>query len=401
MKKNKLICILLVFIVFITQTGFIDINADILYLFQWGLRNYGNAHISKVDVANNHNFEIFDYSKANIDFSVDNIDNNLTKGYEPNFISAKILNDISFEEAYNIYDILNDKKEVIVAIIDTGVDVNHFELKESIWVNHNEIAGNGIDDDNNGFVDDINGYNFYNDNASVFIDAVEDAHGTHSAGTIISAHNNNGIKGIAYDKNHKVKVMPIKVLGAGSKGSITNLCKAIEYAYNNGARICNISLGSFVSNSDLELCIKKYQDMLFVVAAGNGKNFIGYNIDLSPIYPSSYFLPNVITVSNLSIDGSKYESANYGNTVDLFAPGTYILSTLPNDKFGFYTGTSMAAPFTSAVAAMLMSSYKDLTIYQIKDIIKNSVTIDESLRAYCATSGKLNAYNAMILGSTY
>ncbi len=400
MKNNKLLYFLFAFI-FITQTAFIDINSDILYLFQWGLKNYGNAYISKSNIANNHNFEMFDYYKASVDFSLDNIDKNLKRMYNTEFISAEILNDISFEEAYNIYELINDKKEVVVAIIDTGIDINHFELKDSIWVNKNEIPANGIDDDNNGYIDDIHGYNFYNDNSNVYVDAVEDAHGTHSAGTIIAAHNNNGIKGIAYDKNNKVKIMPLKVLGKDNKGSMSNLYKAIAYAYTNGARICNISLGAYVADVELEQCIKKYPDMLFVVAAGNGKNFIGYNIDLTPIYPASYFLPNVITVSNLSFDGNRYESANFGNTVDLFAPGTYILSTLPDNKFGFFTGTSMSAPFTSAVAAMIMSSYKNLSVYQIKEIIKNSVFVDDRLSSYCITGGRLNAYNALTLASSY
>lgn len=399
-NKNKLFLIFLS-IIFMTQTAFIDVNSDILYLFQWGLRNYGNAIVSKTKVANNHAFEMFDYNKASVDFSVDNINKNMTKMYNPECISAEILNDISFEEAYEIYELMNDKREVIVAIIDTGVDINHFELKDSVWVNNDEIPANGKDDDRNGYIDDVYGYNFYDDNSLVYVNPVEDAHGTHSAGTIVSAHNNSGIKGIAYDKNNKVKIMPLKVLGKDSKGSTSNLCKAIEYAYNNGARICNISLGAYISDLNLEQCMKKYQDMLFVVAAGNGKNFIGYNIDLVPIYPASYFLPNVITVSNLSFDGTRYESSNFGNTVDLFAPGTYILSTLPDNSFGFYTGTSMAAPFTSAVAAMIMSSYKNLTVYQIKEIIKNSVVVDDRLRSYCISSGRLNAYNAITLASCY
>lgn len=401
MKNNKLIIFFLIFVIFITQTAFIDLNADNLYLFQWGLKNYGNASISKTKIANNHNFEEFDYNNASVDFSVDNINKNQLKLYNPDNISAEISNDISFEEAYNIYELLNNKEEVIVAIIDTGIDINHFDLRDSIWTNKKEIPFNGIDDDHNGYIDDVHGYNFYNDNSNVYVDAVEDAHGTHSAGTIIAAHNNNGIKGIAYDKNNKVKVMPLKVLGKYNKGSISSLCKAIEYAYNNGARICNISLGSYSADVDLEQCIKKHQDMLFVVAAGNGKNYVGYNIDSTPIYPASYSLQNVITVTNLSFDGNRYESANYGNIVDLFAPGTYILSTLPNNKFGFYTGTSMSTPFVSAVAAMIMSAYKNLTVFQIKDIIKNSVLVDNRLSPYCKTKGRLNAYNALTLASSY
>ena len=401
MKKNKFLSLLICFSILFTHTAFAAEGLDLLYLYQWGLKNYGNARIEKSVLSTNHNYEVFNYDKSIREFSLDNILINSSSTYNPTIVSAQIGNDIGFEEAYSIYATLFDKKEVIVAIIDTGVDINHFELKESIWVNTDEIPGNGIDDDRNGFIDDVNGYNFFNDNPFVYVDPIEDAHGTHAAGTIIAAHNNTGIKGIAYDVNHTVKIMPIKILGPNSKGTITNLYKAIDYAYNNGSRICNVSLGTYSIDYNLEAYIQKYPDMLFVVAAGNGKNFIGYNIDISPVYPASYNYPNVLTVSNLCFDGTRYESGNFGYSVDLFAPGTYILSTLPNDSFGYYTGTSMAAPYATAVAAMLMSSYKNLTVSQIRDILRSSVSVDARLATYSISSGRLNAFNAMTFAINY
>ncbi len=396
MKKNKKIVLL--FVLFFCFLSAFSYNTDPLYQYQWGLKNRGNGHLDKSVIRENYEIMYFNYDNALSAFPVFNYDNFAD---DLMYIQAIQNSDIGFEEAYSLYENIKNKKEIIVAVIDSGIDITHPELSESIWTNPYEIPGNGIDDDNNGYIDDICGYNFCDNNNSIYSNPVDDIHGTHAAGIIISSHNNIGVKGIAYSKEHSVKIMPLKVLGSTEYGSTRALCEAIEYAYKNGASICNISLGLLTNEERLNRLIKNYSNMLFVAAAGNGYNFQGYNIDGLPLYPASYNYDNVIAVSNLSIDGSRYESGNFGNSVDIYAPGTFILSTIPNNSYGFLSGTSMSAPFVSGVAAMLMSAYPKYDAYAIKKIITSSATIDGKLLGECASNGRLNAFNAMLLASQY
>lgn len=189
-----------------------------------------------------------------------------------------------------------------MAVIDTGVDISHPDLQGSIWVNEDEIPGDGIDNDGNGFVDDVNGWNFYSNTNQVY-EGPEDVHGTHAAGTIAASKDNGGIVGIA--DNNYVKIMPVKALGGEEgKGSPDNVIAAIKYAEANGAQICNLSFGSQNCTEEFKAAIRD-SGMLFIVAAGNGDdNAIGYNIDASPIYPASLPFDNVITVANLMFDGN-------------------------------------------------------------------------------------------------
>ena len=397
MKKNKKIVLL--FVLFFCFLSAFNYNSDPLYQYQWGLKNRGNGLLDKSIIRENYEIMYFNYDKALSafpSFSYNNLGSD-----DLMYIHAIQNSDIGFEEAYSMYENIKNKKEIIVAVIDSGIDITHQELSESIWTNTFEIPGNGIDDDNNGYIDDICGYNFCDNNNSIYSNPTDDIHGTHAAGIIISSHNDIGIKGIAYSKEHAVKIMPLKVLGSSEYGSTKALCEAIEYAYRNGASICNISLGLLTNEDKLNKLIKNYSNMLFVAAAGNGYNFQGYNIDSMPLYPASYNYDNVIAVSNLSIDGSRYESGNFGTSVDIYAPGTFILSTIPNNSYGFLSGTSMSAPFVSGVAAMLMSSYPKYDAYAIKKIITSSATVDGKLLGECSSNGRLNAFNAMLLASQY
>ena len=234
--------------------------------------------------------------------------------------------DINIEDAWNTYSETENKRTVTVAIIDTGIDTTHTDLKDSIWVNEDEIPGDGIDNDGNGYIDDVNGWNFISNSNEVCV-GEEDSHGTHGAGTIAAAWNNGGIAGIA-DNTH-VKIMVLKALGGSDgKGSPESVIEAIKYAEANGTDICNLSFGSTSTSPEFEAAIRDSK-MLFVVAAGNGNQYqIGYDIDKSPVYPASLPYDNVITVGNLLFNGHLDDSSNYGTTaVDLAAPGTYILST--------------------------------------------------------------------------
>lgn len=303
--------------------------------------------------------------------------------------------DIKMRQAWDVYDSSTaEKREVIVAIIDTGIDINHPELKDAIWTNSDEIPGDGIDNDGNGYIDDYNGWNFFSNNNQIFAGS-EDDHGTHAAGTISAARNNEGIAGIT--DNNYVKIMPVKVLGTEQGiGDAQSVIAGIRYAEANGASICNLSFGTFTNYPELLEAIRN-SGMLFVVSAGNGDYYgRGYNIDLSPVYPASYNLDNVITVSNLLFDGNLDSTSNFGaNCVDIAAPGSYILSCTTDNSYGFMSGTSMSAPMVTAVAAMTYSYRTDLQLSEIKNAILSSARQTDSLKGKSVSGGMLDAYAAL------
>lgn len=296
--------------------------------------------------------------------------------------------DIGLADAWRLYD--GGSRDVVVALVDTGIDYTHEDLVGRIWTNTDEIPGNGIDDDGNGYVDDVYGWNFYSGTNDVYV-GTEDAHGTHGAGTIAAnAGNGVGIAGIV--QSDHVKVMAVKALG-GSDGSGTtaSIIQAIQYAEANGAQICNLSLGSSQNDPALYRTIASSK-MLFVVAAGND----GTDLETAPSYPASYDLDNLIAVANIRYDGELDPTSSYGAaSVDLAAPGSYILSTTPGDTYSYMTGTSMAAPMVSAAAAMVYSAFPKATLADVKDILLASVHKLDSLTGRTATGGMLDLGAAM------
>ncbi len=304
--------------------------------------------------------------------------------------------DINAEAAWNVYEQTAERRMVTVAVIDTGVDTGHEELAGSIWLNEDEIPGDGIDNDNNGYIDDRNGWNFYSDNNQVFT-GEEDDHGTHGAGTIAAAWDGQGITGIA--DSRYVKIMVLKVLGSqDGKGVSTNVKKAVRYAQDNGAQICNLSIGTLTYDEELRNIIRD-SPMLFVVSAGNGDtDGVGYDIDTMPMYPASYPEDNIITVGNLMFDGSLDESSNYGAvSVDIGAPGTHVLGAVPGG-YAFMTGTSMAAPMVSGTAALVYSCRTDLSLLEVREAILRSARHLEQLEGKTSTGGILDALRAITYG---
>lgn len=302
--------------------------------------------------------------------------------------------DMNIVPAWKKYDAKSGKRQVIVALIDTGVDITHPELSGSIWTNTGEIPGDGIDNDGNGYIDDVYGWNFYDNNAQVFT-GVDDNHGTHSAGTIAAARNGIGTVGIC-DPAY-VKIMVIKTLGTSSGvGTVSNVVKAIRYAQANGASICNLSFGTMKYSEELYQAIKD-SEMLFIVAAGNGDaSGNGYSIDEQPMYPASFELDNIISVANLRFDGQLDRASNYGvRSVDLAAPGNYILSTITGNDYAYMSGTSMAAPMVTGTAAMLYSCDASLSLMDVRNRILQSARPLESLSGKVATGGMLDAGAAM------
>jgi subtilisin family serine protease len=278
----------------------------------------------------------------------------------------------------------------VVAVIDEGVDVNHPDLRGNIWVNVDEIPGNGIDDDRNGYVDDVNGWDFAHDDASVYDAADGDNHGTHVAGTIAAQGNNGtGVTGV----NWLAGIMALKFLGPNG-GYTSDAVEALNYAVANGAKISNNSWGGGGSSVALQQAISKADAAghLFVAAAGND----GTNNDVTPHYPSNYTNANIISVAATDDRDTLASFSNFGaSSVDLAAPGVNILSTLPGNRYGSYSGTSMATPHVTGVAALLKGQNPTLSDGQLKAQILQFVESKNSLQDKVATGGRLNAAAAL------
>jgi thermitase len=291
----------------------------------------------------------------------------------------------------------------VVAVIDEGIDVRHPDLRNNIWKNPGEVPGNGVDDDGNGYVDVVYGYDFANDDASVYdpdpVNGRGDEHGTHVAGTIAAEGNNGtGIAGV----NWQAKVMALKFLGPNS-GSTLDAVEAINYAVANGADISNNSWGYVGSPSrSLQDAINRADNAghLFIAAAGNGgADGVGDNNDASSSntnYPSSYSNPNIISVAATDNRDTLASFSNFGaSTVDLAAPGVNVASTLPGNLYGYYSGTSMATPHVTGVAALVKSQQPTLDDAQLKARILDGADSKSSLTGKVLTNGRLNAANAL------
>ena len=299
--------------------------------------------------------------------------------------------DIDAPEAWNIS---TGSKEVIVAVIDTGVDYTHEDLAGNMWTNPGEIKGNGIDDDHNGFVDDYYGWDFaYDDN-----DPMDgDSHGTHVSGTIGGVGNNGkGVAGVSWNTN----IMAVKFLDDGGSGWTSDAIDAINYATMMGADIMSNSWGGAEYSSALEAAIQAADDagILFVAASGNWAE----DTDQSLFYPAGYDIPNVMSIAATDKNDNLADFSNYGiSTVDIGAPGVDILSSVPVNRYDSYSGTSMAAPHVSGAAALLKAFNPSLTHLEIKDILMKSVDPLPSLYGKTVTGGRLNIQKAITFALTY
>jgi subtilisin family serine protease len=236
---------------------------------------------------------------------------------------------------------------VVVAVVDSGVDYTHADLRNNIWVNAREVAGNGVDDDSNGYIDDIRGWDFVQyDNTP--LDGT--GHGTHLAGTIAAEHNAIGVNGIAYN----AKVMPVRVLDNNGNGSYARIAEGVYYAVDNGANIVNLSLAGTGTSPQLQAAIQYANDrgVLVISAAGN-------NGGVSPLFPASLanqygLAAGAVDVNNQFPSYSARSGATPVNYV--VAPGSNLLSTAPNNAYQVDTGTSMSTAVVSGVAALLISA---------------------------------------------
>ncbi len=252
---------------------------------------------------------------------------------------------------------------IIVAVLDTGVDYNHQDLKDNIWTNSKEIAGNGQDNDGNGYINDVHGWNFVDNNNNVLDN---NGHGTHVSGTIAGENNGIGVTGIAYNS----KIMPVKVLDANGSGSDSNIAKGINYAVNNGANVINLSLGGNSPDNTLQSAIEyaSSKGVIVVMAAGN-------NSDPVPSYPARYAYNSGIAVGAVDKNNNFADFSNRSGSQEITyvtAPGVDVYSTIPNNQYANYSGTSMATPHVAGVVALMLSANPHLTESQVREIITST-----------------------------
>lgn len=302
-------------------------------------------------------------------------------------------------DAPEAWDISTGSSSIVVGIVDTGIDYTHPDLVANVWTNPGEVAGDGIDNDGNGFIDDIHGWDFVNDDS----DPIDDnGHGTHVAGTIGAVGNNGGgVVGV----NWQVRLMGLKFLDETGHGSTSDAVDAMNYAnmmrrdYGVNIRVTNHSWSGSGYSQSLYNAINdsRLLDMLFVAAASNGgADGIGDNNDTTDTYPANYNLDNVIAVAATNSNDQLAGFSNYGaTTVDLGAPGVSIRSTLPNNNYGNYNGTSMATPHVVGVAALAWSVAPSATYQQIRDAIFAGVDPIPALAGITVTGGRLNALKTL------
>lgn len=303
-------------------------------------------------------------------------------------------------------------KSVKIGIIDTGIDYSHEDLSQNIWQNLAEDADgdghtlemlngkwqldpgdlDGIDADNNGYTDDLIGWDFIeNDNNPMD----ENGHGTHIAG-ITAAKRNNG-KGIAGISN-ATSLMVLKAFDETGNGNLSSILPAMEYARKMGVQIISNSWGGNVFSDFLyeEIEAAEHANIIFVAAAGNN----GDNLDINPLYPAAFDLKNIISVAAFDRNDKQAFFSSFGSrSVDIFAPGEKIFSTLPNIQYGHKSGTSMAVPFVAGAMAVLFAAYPEYNAIQAKELLLNSVALSPSYRDLCVSEGRLDIGNALRAGT--
>jgi len=311
---------------------------------------------------------------------------------DPGTASQWALDAISAGRAW---DLTTGSRNVVVAVIDSGIDLTHPDLVANLWTNPGEVAGNGMDDDRNGFVDDVHGWNFAADTSDL-----QDGygHGTHVAGIIGAAGNDGvGVTGI----NWNVSIMTLRFQDDRGVGYTGDAIKAVQYAtmmrrdFGVNVVVINASWGGGTGYSSLlETAIREAGSagITFVAAAGNS----GANNDVAARYPSGYDLANVIAVGACDSTGTLAGFSDYGATaVDLAAPGTSIYSTLPGGRYGWLAGTSQAAPQVSGTVALVAAAKPGITVSEVRTAILGSVDHVPTLVGRVATGGRLNAFAAL------
>lgn len=300
----------------------------------------------------------------------------------------------------------HEPKEIVVAVMDTGVDHNHEDLKDVMWVNEKEIPANGIDDDNNGYIDDIHGINTLvrDTQGRATMDTMASHwHGTHVAGTIAATQNNGvGIAGVA----NNVKIMAIRTVPDSSDELDSDIVEGFLYAAKMGAKIINCSFGKTVNEGEMVVrdAINQISKKGVLVVASAGNDSMGpimwHNNDVKPKYPASFDSQNLFVIASTTSSGGFSNFTNIGPvSVDVASPGSNIFSTINNNQYSMASGTSMAAPNASGVAAMVMGFYPNLKNVAVKKILMDSVTKVSSFEGKIVSGGRLNLKAALDLAA--
>jgi len=315
----------------------------------------------------------------------------------PDDTEYSVMTQFPFVRADSAWGIVKGEQgNIIVAPVDGGTDWHHQDLLTNIWTNPGEIPDNGIDDDNNGFIDDVHGWNFSNNTNDPTGDPATPqsaAHGTHVAGTMAGGTNNDqGISSISWN----CRLMPVNASHPTADRAISYGYEGIVYAASNGADVINCSWGALGGASHFEQEVIDYaysQGTLVVAAAGNDNN----NNDFNPHYPSNY--KHVLSVGAIGKNNAaKASFSNYGVSVDVFAPGTSILSTVPNNSYQSMSGTSMASPIVAGLAGLLKTFNPSLTVDELREQIRAAaVNIDAANISYTGLmgNGRIDALNTV------
>ncbi|MCW1717749.1 S8 family serine peptidase [Pseudoalteromonas sp. A3] len=297
-------------------------------------------------------------------------------------------------DAVEAWDISTGSRDVVVGVIDTGIDYSHSDLASNMWVNSSEVPGDGIDNDGNGFVDDVHGINAITNSGDPMDD---EGHGTHVSGTIGASGNNaTGVVGV----NHEVSLVGCKFLDAAGNGSTSDAIKCIDYMVglkNAGVnlRVLNNSWGGGGYSQALADAIASSEaaDLLFVAAAGNDT----IDNDVNPHYPSNYENASVLSVASTDQTDNISWFSHYGLTsVDMGAPGSAILSTTPGESYASYSGTSMATPHVAGAAALVLSINPELNTQELKELLMSSGDANAALQGVTVAGTRLNVNQALI-----
>ena len=295
--------------------------------------------------------------------------------------------------AQSAWDLSTGSSSVKVGVVDTGIDYLHPDLSANVAINGSEVPGDGVDNDGNGYIDDYYGYNFSSSTNDPFDD---NDHGTHVSGTIGAQGNNSlGVTGV----NWSVSIVAAKALNSNGEGTLDAIASGIDYAVSRGVSVINLSIGASEGPRILRRSIinAKISDVLIAAAAGNESE----NNDKVFSFPANYDLSNVISVAATTSLDELASFSNHGiHTVSLAAPGSNILSTLPNNTYDYFSGTSMATPHVAGLAALIKSYKSLLSASDIKNVLLNSVDKIDALAPYVSTGGRINAYNALVYADT-